>query len=81
MATAILPAPQTVERGRFYTVEEAGAALRIGQRIIRDGINHNGWPHSRIGRRLVLSGDDLHEIYALYRATSKASTRGRRRAA
>ncbi|MFD7416840.1 hypothetical protein [Kitasatospora purpeofusca] len=79
MATAIAPAPQAVERGRFYNVKEAAICLRIGERIIRDGINHQGWPHSRIGQRLVLSGEDLLAIYALYRAPVHAP-RGRRAA-
>ncbi|MFB7617791.1 hypothetical protein [Kitasatospora sp. NPDC056181] len=66
MATAISHIP-AIERDRFYRVAEAAECIRLSERTIRDGINHLGWPHSRIGRRLVISGDDLLAIYGLYR--------------
>lgn len=75
MATAIQP----ITPG-FYTPAEGAERLRISERALRDGINHLGWPHSRIGRRLVVSAADLDEIYQLHRAAASAP-RGRRRAA
>jgi hypothetical protein len=79
MATAIQPIPAVEDTG-FYNPKEAARRLRISERAIRDGINHSGWPHSRIGRRLVISEADLAEIYRLHRAPAVAP-RGRRRAA
>lgn len=75
MATAIQPMPDG-----FYNPKEGAKRLRISERALRDGINHQGWPHSRIGRRLVVSAADLDEIYQLHRAPTSAP-RGRRRAA
>lgn len=75
MATAIEPIP-----AGFYNPKEGAERLRISERALRDGINHQGWPHSRIGRRLVVSENDLNEIYRLHRAPASVP-RGRRRAA
>lgn len=75
MATAIQP----ITPG-FYNIPEGAERLRISERALRDGINHRGWPHSRIGRRLVVSEDDLNAIYQLHRAPT-STPRGRRRAA
>ncbi|WBP89472.1 helix-turn-helix domain-containing protein [Kitasatospora cathayae] len=79
MATAIQPDPVVDDTG-YYNVKEAARRIRVGERAIRDGINHEGWPHSRIGRRIVISEADLAEIYRLHRAPV-AVPRGRRRAA
>lgn len=79
MATAIQLNPVVDDAG-FYNPKEAAQRLRISERAIRDGINHHGWPHSRIGRRLVISEADLAEIYHLHRAPISVP-RGRRRAA
>lgn len=63
---------------RFYNMAEGAERLRISERALRDGINHRGWPHSRIGRRLVVSENDLNEIYRLHRVPSRSPVRGRR---
>ena len=60
----------------LYNVEEAALLLlnlqddpeaekaqtEAGQRWLRDGVNHKGFPHYRVGRRLMFSEQDLVNI-------------------
>ncbi|MCY0962457.1 helix-turn-helix domain-containing protein [Streptomyces sp. H27-H5] len=61
----------------LYSVEEAAVLLlnlkneageqgqqskEAGQRWLRDGVNHKGFPHYRVGRRLMFSERDLVAI-------------------
>lgn len=61
----------------LYNVEEAAVLLlnlkgeadtaqqrstEAGQRWLRDGVNHKGFPHYRVGRRLMFSEKDLIAI-------------------
>lgn len=59
---------------QLYTVEEAANLLlhlkgeerteksEAGQRWLRDGVNHKGFPHYRVGRRLMFTEADLITI-------------------
>lgn len=78
---------------RFYTVKQAAKWLiptdpetpdednEAGERWLRDGVNHKGWPHHRFGRRLMFSDSDLAEIAALHRNAPTRAGRPRRRPA
>lgn len=71
----------------FYTVKQAAKRLipldptdpdasdEAGERWLRDGVNHKGWPHHRFGRRLMFSDSDLAEIAALNRSTRASRPR------
>lgn len=75
---------------RFYTVKQAAKLLiptdpecadednEAGERWLRDGVNHKGWPHHRFGRRLMFSDTDLAEIAALHRNAPTRAGRPRR---
>ncbi|MFE2326073.1 helix-turn-helix domain-containing protein [Streptomyces sp. NPDC059385] len=66
----------TLKLEPLYNVEEAAALLlhlrgegdqeppstEAGQRWLRDGVNHKGFPHYRVGRRLMFSEKDLIAI-------------------
>jgi hypothetical protein len=82
MTTALLPnsPPGEATQQAYFTPKEGATHLRCGERFLRDGVNHNGFPHSRIGGALVFSASDLAEIYQRYRVQA-APRRGRRRAA
>lgn len=41
---------------------EQRASTEAGQRWLRDGVNHKGFPHYRVGRRLMFSEKDLITI-------------------
>lgn len=84
--------PTTLER--FYTVKQAAKWLippdpdnpddgssEAGERWLRDGVNHKGWPHHRFGKRLMFSDTDLAEIAALNRNAPSRVGRPRRRPA
>ena len=87
MSTRKASPTKTVLEG-FYTVKQAAKRLipldldnpdsddEAGERWLRDGVNHKGWPHHRFGRRLMFSDTDLAEIAALNR---NAPTQGARR--
>lgn len=72
---------------KFYTVKQAAKWLvppdpdnaddEVGERWLRDGVNHKGWPHHRFGRRLMFSESDLAEIAALHRNAPTRSGRPR----
>jgi len=59
---------------QLYNVEEAAKLLlhlkgeehreqsEAGQRWLRDGVNHKGFPHYRVGRRLMFTEADLVTI-------------------
>ncbi|WP_328336836.1 hypothetical protein [Streptomyces violaceus] len=77
----------------FYTVKQAAKKLiptdpdnpsednESGERWLRDGVNHKGWPHHRFGRRLMFSDSDLAQIAALHRNAPTRAGRPRTRAA
>lgn len=77
----------------FYTVKQAAKRLipldqenlsddednEAGERWLRDGVNHKGWPHHRFGRRLMFSDSDLAEIAAMHRNVPTRAGRPRTR--
>lgn len=73
---ATLTAVPTTED--FTDVPETARRLGIGARRLRDGVNHNGFPAHRMGRRLMFSPQDRAEIAAMHRIPAQ---RKRRRAA
>ncbi|MFF9310001.1 hypothetical protein ACF1BS_03730 [Streptomyces sp. NPDC014748] len=79
----------------FYTVKQAAKRLiptdqdpdnpdgndEAGERWLRDGVNHKGWPCHRFGRRLMFSDSDLAEIAAMHRNAPTRAGRPRRKPA
>lgn len=79
----------------LYNVEEAAVLLlnlrgetegqppesEAGQRWLRDGVNHKGFPHYRVGRRLMFSEEDLVAILEDFCRVPGAHRRPRRTAA
>jgi len=71
----------------FYDVKAATVKLGIatedpedesGQRWLRDGVNHKGFPHHRMSGRLVFSDADLAAIAAMHRNAPARRGRPRR---
>lgn len=93
MPTRKAPPTKPTQLEHFYTVKQAAKRLmptdprdpnpdnESGERWLRDGVNHKGWPHHRFGRRLMFSESDLIEIAALNRNTPTRAGRPRRRLA
>jgi hypothetical protein len=65
----------------YHDPASAAERLCVGERWLRDGANHHGFPHGRLGKWLVFSDADLAEIYAMHRVPAHTVIRGRRRAA
>jgi hypothetical protein len=74
----------------YYDVKQATVKLKLaeddpndwrGQRWLRDGANHNGFPHSRINRKLMFSESDLAVIMALCHTPAAPHVRRKARAA
>ncbi|WP_406510763.1 helix-turn-helix domain-containing protein [Streptomyces sp. NBC_00212] len=49
----------------YFTVDEVAMVFRCSTKLIRDGVNHGGFPHSRMGR-LLFSADDVRKIYEMH---------------
>ncbi|MFE0353655.1 hypothetical protein ACFW2I_09185 [Streptomyces nigra] len=86
------PRPASVTKlENFYTVKQAAKKLipvdaedpsednESGERWLRDGVNHKGWPHHRFGRRLMFSDSDLAQIAAMHRNVPTRAGRPRTR--
>jgi hypothetical protein len=67
------PAEPVLEN--FWTVAEAAVRLRFrdaddpttkGEKVLRDGVNKDGWPCHRMGNRLIFSDSDLIAIARLH---------------
>lgn len=78
---------------QFWTVAEAAVRLKFrdeddpttkGEKVLRDGVNKDGWPCHRMGNRLIFSDSDLIAIAALHsnrrdkRAGRRSTTSGYR---
>jgi hypothetical protein len=70
--------PITVED--FTDVAETSRRLGIGQRRLRDGVNHLGFPAHRMGRRLMFSPEDRAQIAAMHRIPGRSAARAVRAA-
>ncbi|WP_143203955.1 hypothetical protein [Streptomyces kebangsaanensis] len=64
----------------FTDVSETARRLGIGQRRLRDGVNHLGFPAHRMGRRLMFSPEDRAQIAEMHRIPARRSTARRMRA-
>ncbi|GES27824.1 DNA-binding protein [Streptomyces angustmyceticus] len=51
--------------------KEAALIIGCGDRWLRDGANHSGFPHHRLGRFLRFSLQDCREIKAMNREKAK----------
>jgi hypothetical protein len=76
MSAATAPAVED-----FTTVTETARRLGIGARRLRDGVNHNGFPAHRMGRRLMFSPQDRAEIAEMHRIPARPTRRLRAYAA
>ncbi|WP_165987680.1 helix-turn-helix domain-containing protein [Streptomyces sp. YIM 98790] len=76
MSSPTEPAPGAED---FVLPQAAARYLKCGERWLRDGCNHRGFPHHRMGNRLVFSRQDLKEIAAMARRPARSS--GSRRTA
>jgi hypothetical protein len=65
----------------FTDVAETSRRLGIGQRRLRDGVNHLGFPAHRMGRRLMFSAEDRAQIAEMHRIPARRGTSRRVRAA
>ncbi|MFI2242626.1 hypothetical protein [Streptomyces chrestomyceticus] len=64
----------------FMKPGEAARELGCGERWLRDGANHRGFPHHRLGKFLQFSRQDRDEIRGLCRIPAHgARTAPRRR--
>lgn len=93
MPTRRTPPTKPLALDGFHTV--AGAAVRLnlktkeehdagsakGERWLRDGVNHKGWPSHRLNGCLMFSDSDLMEITALNRNVPTRTGRPRRKSA
>jgi hypothetical protein len=73
MAASKAPPPTILEG--FYSLPAAAVRLGLrdpddtstkGEKILRDGVNKQGWPHHRIGQALVFSESNLARIAELH---------------
>ncbi|MDO0916547.1 hypothetical protein QQM39_38715 [Streptomyces sp. DT2A-34] len=75
---------QALEQGEvMLTPREAARAIGCGERWLRDGANHRGFPHHRFGKFLRFSLQDCREIREIHRAMARPSAlaKARRRKA
>ncbi|SFC21494.1 helix-turn-helix domain-containing protein [Streptomyces aidingensis] len=70
MSAPTEPSPNAED---FVLAEVAARYLKCGERWLRDGCNHRGFPHHRMGNRLVFSREDLSEIAAMARRPARPS--------
>lgn len=83
-ALATIPSKPETENGEYYGAKAAAKKLNVGERWLRDGANHHGFPHSRPGGFLIFSAADLAEIYNRFRTPGFTAVRrpaARRRSA
>jgi len=64
------PAP-TVEHDDFKNLADSASDIGCGQRWLRDGVNHGGFPHDRYGQALWFSRQQRDEIRAMHRVPAK----------
>lgn len=64
------PAP-TAAHDDFKRLKEAAKDIGCGERWLRDGINHHGFPHDRYGQAIWLSRQQRDQIRAMHRAPAE----------
>ena len=68
MSTPTADSAETMMRRDVYMKpSEAARELGCGARWLLDGLNHHGFPHTRMGRAKWLSPEDREEIRKLCR--------------
>lgn len=72
---------KTLTTEDFTDVAETSRRLGIGQRRLRDGVNHLGFPAHRMGRRLMFSAEDRAQIAEMHRIPARRMASRRVRAA
>jgi hypothetical protein len=80
----IAAAMLALEQGEVTLVPgEAARVIGCGERWLRDGANHRGFPHHRFGKFLRFSLQDCREIKEIHREMSRPSAlaKARRRKA
>lgn len=60
-----------MRRDGYMKPDEAARELGCGARWLLDGLNHHGFPHTRMGRAKWLSPDDCAEIRKLCRVPAE----------
>lgn len=60
-----IDAETLMRRDGFMKPKEAARKLGCGERWLLDGLNHHGFPHTRMGRAKWLNEDHIREIRAL----------------
>lgn len=66
------PAP-TAEHDDFKDLKESAKDIGCGERWLRDGINHGGFPYDRYGKAIWLSRQQREQIRAMHRHPAKPS--------
>lgn len=51
-----------MERDGYMRLPQAAKELDCGERWLRDGANHHGFPHTRMGKAMWFSPEDLVKI-------------------
>lgn len=64
------PTP-TVEHDDFMNIKDAAKDIGCGERWLRDGVNHGGFPHDRYGQAVWFSRQQRAQIRALHRVPAK----------
>jgi len=57
----------------LHTVEDAAKLLGFSSRTLREGVNHRGWPHYRMARRLRFDDEQLAEILRMHRHEARVT--------
>jgi hypothetical protein len=63
--------PATAEHDDFMDIKAAAKDIGCGERWLRDGVNHGGFPHDRYGKALWFSRKQRDQIRAVYRVPAK----------
>ncbi|WP_309049025.1 hypothetical protein [Streptomyces sp.] len=69
--TATADTETMMRRDGYLPPDEAAADLGCGKRWLLDGLNHHGFPHTRMGRAKWLSPEDREEIRKLCRVPAE----------
>ncbi|MFE4857282.1 hypothetical protein [Streptomyces sp. NPDC056670] len=69
-------APLSVEEhDDFLDPKAAAKDIGCGERWLRDGANHHGFPHDRYGKSLRFSRQQRAEIRAMHRVAAQITRR------
>lgn len=71
MRTTPSPPDPTAEHDDYMNVKDAAKDLDCGERWLRDGANHHGFPHHRLGKSLQFSRQDRAQIRAMCRVPAQ----------